>query len=256
MAEFPSLPLWTDAYLADCGHLTTIEHGAYLLLLMTMWRAGGKLPNDDKQLARFARLTPKQWERIKPSLWGFFEVSPDSISQGRLTDEYAFVRQQRKLQSNRAKSRWLKNNKTDDAAAVPELCPHTHTHTHTSKEHMLHSPPSGSNGESSNFELLPDAPDQEPPEDPLFIRFWEGFPRRRRGSKSGAKAAWKRATERATPDEILSGLNSYAGSEEVARGFAKGAAAWLNDDRWASEYKPAAGKSDGSAGNPRGVYMV
>ena len=43
MAEFPALPLWTDAYLGDTTHLTTIEHGAYLLLLMTAWRTADAL---------------------------------------------------------------------------------------------------------------------------------------------------------------------------------------------------------------------
>lgn len=55
LAEFPSMPLWTEAYLADTGHLTTIEHGAYLLLLITMWRAGGSPPNDDKTLREWVR---------------------------------------------------------------------------------------------------------------------------------------------------------------------------------------------------------
>src|SRR4051812_21801143 len=53
MAEFPALPLWTDAYLADCGHLSDAEHGRYFLLLMAMWRAPEcRLPNDNDWLAR------------------------------------------------------------------------------------------------------------------------------------------------------------------------------------------------------------
>lgn len=32
MAEFPALPLWTDAYIGDTAHLTNEEHGVYLRL--------------------------------------------------------------------------------------------------------------------------------------------------------------------------------------------------------------------------------
>lgn len=117
MAEFPAMPLWTDAYLADAGHLTTLEHGAYLLLLMTMWRNGGVLPNDDKRLARFARLSGQQWQRIKPTIMEFFDVEGDEITQGRLTAEYAFVKQKREGAKNSANAKWLKTNKTGYANA-------------------------------------------------------------------------------------------------------------------------------------------
>jgi hypothetical protein len=66
----------------------------------------------------------------------------------------------------------------------------------------------------------------------VFLKFWEAYPRQRRGNKDKAFQAWSNACERAKPEEILSGLNAYARSDEVAKGFAKGAQAWLNDDRW------------------------
>lgn len=136
MAEFPALPLWTDAYLADTGHLTTLEHGAYLLLLMTMWRNGGSLPNDDKRLARFARLTAGQWKRIKPTIMEFFTVEGDEIMQTRLTAEMGFVRQHSKKQSDRSKARWLKTKKPDDPAGVPERC-RSDAPTPTPKEEVV-----------------------------------------------------------------------------------------------------------------------
>lgn len=121
MAEFPALPLWTDAYLGDTTHLTTIEHGAYLLLLISMWRTPDKkLPDDDGKLARYARLTKGQWVRIKATLMPFFTVTDGYLTQGRLSDEAEAVRQNSKMQSNRVKRRWLKNKKTNDTVVIPD----------------------------------------------------------------------------------------------------------------------------------------
>ena len=223
MAEYPALPLWTDAYLGDTSHLTTIEHGAYLLILIAMWRAGGALPNDDKRLARTARLTPGQWGRVKESIWEFFTVSSDSITQGRLTDELNAVRQNSKKQSDKAKARWLKKNKTTNAGAMPEECRSDASLTLT---HIHESP----NGDSPP--LAPQKPDR-------FEEFWGQFPRQRRGNKAKAMKAYQAALAegRATEAEILAGVAAYARSDEVQRGFGKGAQAWLNDDRWASDYR-------------------
>lgn len=136
MAEYPFLPLATDAYLADTGHLTTLEHGAYLLLLMTMWRNKGSLPNEDRLLARYARLTAGQWKRIKPTIMPFFIEEEGALYQGRLTDELTVVRQRTKSQSQNARARWLKTKGADDASA-PDRQTHgnapTPTPTPTSK---------------------------------------------------------------------------------------------------------------------------
>ncbi len=109
MAEFPALPLWTDAYLGDTVHLTTIEHGAYLLLLMTAWRARSHdLPDDDRMLARYCRLTVGQWRRIRPTLEPFWMVANGRWSNRRLLDELDAVRQARAQRSDAGRASALK----------------------------------------------------------------------------------------------------------------------------------------------------
>lgn len=123
MAEFPCFPLWTDSYLADTTHLTTIEHGAYFLLLVAMWRSKTKtLPADDAFLCRVVKMSPQQWRRIKPILMQFFDDEDGILSNGRLTDEAEAVKQKSKRQSDKAKSRWLKTKKTHKATAMPIVC--------------------------------------------------------------------------------------------------------------------------------------
>jgi uncharacterized protein YdaU (DUF1376 family) len=65
------MPLYVGEYLADTGHLTTVQHGAYLLLLMHYWRKR-ELPSDDKQLAAIAKLPLRIWLDIKGTLQDFF----------------------------------------------------------------------------------------------------------------------------------------------------------------------------------------
>mgnify|MGYP003418748141 FL=1 len=61
------MPFYIGDYLADTGHLTTLEHGAYLMLIMHYWQKGC-LPADEKLIARVARLTPEQWAESRDIL--------------------------------------------------------------------------------------------------------------------------------------------------------------------------------------------
>lgn len=65
------MPLYVGDYLADTGHLTTTQHGAYLLLLMHYWRKR-ELPDDDKQLAAIAKLPLRIWLDMKETIQAFF----------------------------------------------------------------------------------------------------------------------------------------------------------------------------------------
>jgi uncharacterized protein YdaU (DUF1376 family) len=67
----PWMPLYVGDYLGDTGHLTTTQHGAYLLLMMHYWR-NGELPGDDRQLSKIAKLPLRTWCEYRPTLQDFF----------------------------------------------------------------------------------------------------------------------------------------------------------------------------------------
>ena len=67
----PWMPLYVGDYLGDTGHLTTTQHGAYLLLMMHYWRKGD-LPDDDRQLSKITKLPLKTWCEYRPTLQDFF----------------------------------------------------------------------------------------------------------------------------------------------------------------------------------------
>ena len=67
----PWMPLYVGDYLGDTGHLTTTQHGAYLLLMMHYWHKG-ELPDDDRQLCKIAKLPLKTWNVYRATLQDFF----------------------------------------------------------------------------------------------------------------------------------------------------------------------------------------
>jgi len=99
VAEFPALPLFTDAYLGDTTHLSTFEHGAYLLLLIVSWRSPGCcIADDDALLARFTRMTRDKWRKVRPILEPFFRIEGGFWHQARLQNELQHLQSRRDQQ--------------------------------------------------------------------------------------------------------------------------------------------------------------
>lgn len=82
------MPIYWADYFGDTMHLTTEEHGAYLLLIGTYWRNGGPLPADDQYLSRATR-AGRRWGHIKKAVLPLFSIeASDSdfrASDNRLT---------------------------------------------------------------------------------------------------------------------------------------------------------------------------
>lgn len=65
------MPLHIADYLADTGHLTASEHGAYLLLIMHYWQ-NGHLPENERLIARIAKMDAVQWGESREILMMLF----------------------------------------------------------------------------------------------------------------------------------------------------------------------------------------
>lgn len=108
MATFPALMIWTDAYLGDTHHLTTEEHGAYMLMLMTAWRSPGCcLRDDDVFLARVAKANVQRWRcRLRPAMIHFWDIHDGVWTQRRLLEERAKVEAISQKRSMASRKKW------------------------------------------------------------------------------------------------------------------------------------------------------
>jgi len=85
MAAPAWMPFYVADYLADTGHLTMAEHGAYMLLIMHYWQNGG-LPGDEGKLARICRASPKEWAAMRDTIADLFG---DGWTHKRIEEEIA-----------------------------------------------------------------------------------------------------------------------------------------------------------------------
>jgi uncharacterized protein YdaU (DUF1376 family) len=108
------MPFHIGDYLGDTEHLSTLQHGAYCLLLFSYWRRGG-LPDDDQQLANITKLPLDQWLIQRPILRAFFyddwkhkrveaELRRHAEKMGRL--RIAGEKGRMVAEMNREKARW------------------------------------------------------------------------------------------------------------------------------------------------------
>jgi uncharacterized protein YdaU (DUF1376 family) len=122
------MPVYIGDYLADTMHLSTEQHGAYLLLLFHLWRRG-MVHDDDAALAQITGLSKSAWSSHRPALAGFFEIRDGLWHHGRVERERTRVAAKQQAKSDKAKlaasRRWSKPPVQDaaDASTVANALP-------------------------------------------------------------------------------------------------------------------------------------
>lgn len=186
MSSLNMMPLYTDAYLADTTHLTIEEHGAYLKLLIVMWRNGGWLPDDDGIVARYLGVTSARWKKLKSVVGTFFSYDNDRFTQKKLQEIFAdktkLSEENRENGKRGGKAKSQNYNKTTLANATvslennsSEALPYQKPDTRYQKGEASASPP-GERDENffeKCFKLITDAWPEITVSNPAPIHAWQ-----------------------------------------------------------------------------------
>lgn len=114
------MPLYVADYLADTGHLSALEHGAYMLLIMHYWQKGG-LPDDDRRLAQICRMSAEEFDAHREVLADFFA---DGWTHPRIEEELEAANEIAAKARAKANKRWGRKPQQSysNAAAQPAQC--------------------------------------------------------------------------------------------------------------------------------------
>jgi len=218
MAALPYMRLYIADYLADTAHLSAIQHGAYLLLIMNYWQTGRALPSNDVKLARIARMTPKEWAEHGPVLAEFFQDRDGAWHHKRIDAELDAVAvksdKARTARQQRTHYGRLTNvgHSLDERATEPQRTPN-HTDTDTDTERKKEQPRVALEREFDE-------------------QFWPEYPLKK--SRGAAVRAYRTARNRVDLPTILAALRRQRPTWTDPK-FTKHAATWLNGECWADD---------------------
>ncbi len=250
MAALPYMQLYVADYLADTAHLTTEEHGAYLLLLFSYWQTGKPLRAD--RLASVSRLSNERWTDVERTLEDFFHISNGTWTHFRVEADLEKVGSKSKKNSESgkasARARALAKQQLEESLAsnastdVP-----TNVATNVERTHQRNVNHARSGDTDTDTDTDTEQKQDQKPSSPsklddgMFQKFWSVYPNKK--AKGSAEKAWAKIK----PDQLLSetivqAVMKQRASEDWTKDggkFVPHPATWLNAKRWEDEVKPA-----------------
>ena len=236
MTALPWMPLNIADYLADTAHLGPAEHGAYLLLIMHYWQHGG-LPDDDRRLARIARMTEEEWSGVRDTIAGFFRDGWQHKRIDReLADAYELTAKRSAAGKAGASARYGKRMATAEQTHGNRM-PRAGSGKGTTSEDS-----STVQEEASPREPPPSA-EPLPPSAPepscrieFDMTFWPAYPHK--VGRPAALRAFIAKRQGASLAEIMDGLARYKSDRPPDRQWLN-PETFLNDERFRDEPAPA-----------------
>lgn len=100
-------------YVMDTMHLSTVEHGIYLIFMIYYLNTEKPLINDDNFLSSLARLKKSEWRQVKDNVLSMFLLKDNLIHHVQLDDQIAAknekINKQKSISIKRSKAAKSKN---------------------------------------------------------------------------------------------------------------------------------------------------
>ena len=202
MAALPYQQIFWGDYFADTQHLTTEEHGAYLLLIGTYWQRGRALDNSNGRLANVTRLSDERWTIVQESLKEFFTIENDIWTHSRIEFDLEKV-----LSKSTKISHAAKDSARDRANRRLAIVERSSDHTDTDIP-------------NENFQIQ-------------FEQFWNLYPKKE--GKKKAQDAFSKVLKKTSFEILIEGLQKYVRNPSRKLEFTLLATTWLNGERWNDE---------------------
>lgn len=225
MAGYPYVQLYIADYLGDTAHLSTEEHGAYLLLIFNYWQRGKALDNTNNRLAYVTRLSEERWIEVQKHLAEFFILSEEQWFHVRIEedikriDDVIIARSKAGKLSGESRRRKRGTDVQDMGTSVPDLIEHKGT---IRKEKKIQDKKREDNTYTNDFE-----------------EWWSSYPRRD-GSKRKAFESYNKALLKVSADLLLEQAKRFDADPNRKPDFTAMATTWLNQERWEAEPLPSA----------------
>ena len=260
------MPLYWGDYLKDTTDLTAKEHGVYLLLLGWYWTNGGPLDDDQKRLARVAKLDDENDETLAYVLDRFFVLSRGRWKQKRVEFELeramriSSVRRKAGKTGGLASGEARSNNEANDEANGKLKATPSQSQLHK-KESNPQTPLEGGKKDlqtkQERFPPLDRLPSSSSGREypPPFEDFWTAWRHNPNDTKASAYKSWRGA--------VNGKLISIGGLLIAARVKADIACepkyrphvqTWINREGWTAEGGNGADKLPGATRDAQGVW--
>ncbi len=191
------MPIYWADYLADTTHLSTFQHGAYLLLIAAYWCKGGPISSDMEALAHVCKTSKDKLARYGNPVLAMFTSKGGLLYHQRIDLELSKSCQRISSAQAKAHARWHPG----DMLLTTTITKEERNKTAAS---------------------------------PRFDEFWLVCPRKI--GRDATEKAWAEALKHEEAEAIISAMRGFAGlSKDTPDRFISSPAKWLAERRWRDE---------------------